>query len=469
MPVSDALAFDLVVVGSGPSGRAAAIQAAELGRRVAVIERSPHVGGFSLETAVRSHTMRAAVLEVTAHLSGGYAGMRAEREVTLDDLLWRADAVIEHEREAAADALRRSGVTVMHGTASFVDPHKLDVRSASTLRRVLADKIVIATGATPRRPPVIQFDGEVVVDAEGFLGVRGLPESMTVVGGGATGLEYASLGAALGIRVTLVESSARLLADVDEELVSALEYHLRGLGLVSLRGEEAIAARPRRRGGAVVHLAGGVELHSDLAVFAGGRDGAVDRLNLAAAGLRADRTGRIPVRSDYRTAQKHIFAVGDVARNGVAAPAVDQGRQAARAACWLWTTTAARVASRAISTIPEIAFAGAGERALTRAGIPYAVGVGHFRDLVRGQIAGDRSGFLKLFAHAETRQVLGVHIIGTGATELVHSGQLAIARGLTVDDLAAATHDGASLSEAYRLAACQAATRLVDDERALAA
>jgi len=332
--LSDTSTYDLIAIGSGPAGQAAAVQAAQLGRRVAVVERAPEPGGLTTAGAIPSMTIRAAVVEVTARLAGGYAGARAEHEVTMDDLTWRVRQVVEHEREIARNTLRRHGVTLIQGAASFVDPHTLAIRGdAGSARLLRADSIVIACGTRPARPSGFDFDHDTIVDTDGFLGLRSLPETLTVVGGGVAGLEYASMAGALGTRVTLVEARPRLLDFVDPEIVDALQYHLRGLGLVFRLGEEVLAASRPAIGGAVVHLETGAELRSDVALAAVGRQGAVGDLQLEAAGLAADAMGRLHVGPDYRTSQAHIFAAGDVAgRSGLAASAIEQGRQAAIAA-----------------------------------------------------------------------------------------------------------------------------------------
>jgi NAD(P) transhydrogenase len=455
--------FDLIAIGSGPAGQRAAVQAAKLGKRAALIERGRALGGVSTNTGtVPSKTLRAAIVELTGRAAGVHGNaFRVKHEITIDDLLSRTQQVIEHEQEVIADQLRRNGIRVYEGTASFVDPHTLEIRSGDASFRVQAETIVIAVGTTPARPAGIEFDDRTVLDSDGILHLAELPRTLSVIGGGVIGLEYASMAAALGVNVTLVEKRPRILDFVDDELVEALQYHLRSLGLVFRLGEEVNAVRRLDGGGAITSLESGKEIRSDVVVYAAGRQGATEPLNLAAAGLEADGRGRITVGDDYRTAQPHVFAAGDVIGfPSLAATSMEQGRLAALAAFDRPTSTIGAILPYGIYTIPEISFAGASERELTERAVPYVVGVGRYRELARGEIAGDRTGLLKLLVHTATRKVLGVHIFGTGATELVHVGQTVMAGELTVDYLVDAVFNVPTFADAYKVAALDAANRL---------
>jgi NAD(P) transhydrogenase len=468
--MAERLSYDLVAIGSGPAGQRAAVQAAKLGKRCAVIERADALGGVSTNTGtVPSKTLRAAIADLTGRAGGVYgSAFRVTHEITIDDLLWRTQQVIEHEHEVIADQLRRNGVRVIAGTASFADPHTLEVRDARSTYRLRADRIVIAVGTTPRRPAGVDFDDRTVVDSDGILGLTRLPKALTVIGGGVIGLEYASMAAALGVRVTLVEKRLRVLDFVDDELVEALQYHLRGLGLAFRLGEEVDGVE-RTGAGAVTRLRSGKRIPSDAVLFAAGREGATGTLNLAAAGLAADARGRIAVDADHRTSQPHIFAAGDVVGfPSLAATSMEQGRLAALAAFDRPARGFARLLPYGIYTIPELSFVGPGESDLTTAGVPYVAGIGRYRELSRGDIAGDRAGLLKLLVHAETRRVLGVHIFGTGAAELVHVGQMAIAGELTVDHLVDAVFNVPTFADAYKIAALDAANRLCEIDSAAA-
>jgi NAD(P) transhydrogenase len=455
--------FDLVAIGSGPAGQRAAVQAAKLGKRVALVERGSALGGVSTNTGtVPSKTLRAAIVELTGRAASVYGNaFRVQHEITIDDLLRRTRQVIEHEQEVIADQLRRNGIRVFEGTASFVDPHTLEIAGGAGPFRVTAERIVIAVGTTPARPAGVEFDERTVLDSDGILNLAELPRTLTVIGGGVIGLEYASMATALGVNVTLVEKRPRILDFVDDELVEALQYHLRSLGLVFRLGEEVEAVRRLDGGGASTRLVSGKELPSDVVVYAAGRQGATDALALDAAGLEADDRGRIAVGDGYRTAQPHIFAAGDVIGfPSLAATSMEQGRLAALAAFDRPASSLGSLLPYGIYTIPEISFVGPTERELTDGAVPYVVGVGRYRELARGEIAGDRTGLLKLLVHANTRQVLGVHVFGTAATELVHVGQAVMAGDLTVDYLVDTVFNVPTFCDAYKVAALDAANRL---------
>ena len=453
----DTSGYDLIAIGSGPAGQCAAIQAAKLGKRVAVVERERVLGGRSVNGGtLPSKTLRAAIVELTG-LYGGPPRLR--RELTIDDLLWRAQDVIEHERDSIHHDLRRHGVDVLVGVGSFVDPRTLEIRSSQASRRVRSERFVIAVGTRPSRPPGFDFDERTVIDGDGILGLSRIPETLVIVGGGVVGLEYASMAAALGVGVTLVEAQHRVLDFVDNELAEALRYHLCGLGVVFRLGD-AVKAVERDRTGASVHLAGGSCLRAEAVLHAGTRRGATDELNLGAAGVLADDRGRIPVDREYRTACAHIFAAGAVVGfPGLASTSREQGRHAALTA--LGETAESRTHSPyGIYTIPEIAFVGVNERELLGTGVPYVVGIGRYRQLTNGQIEGDRTGRLKVLVHAESRRVLGVHVFGTAAAELVHLGQAVMAGGLPIDYLAEAVFNVPTFTEAYSLAAAAAVKEL---------
>jgi NAD(P) transhydrogenase len=455
--------YDLLVIGSGPAGQKAAIQGAKLGRRVALVEREPALGGVSANTGtIPSKTARAAILDLTGFAQRSVYGdaYRVASTVTIDDLLWRTQHVIEHERAVVRDQLRRNGVEVIEGTAAFLDPHTLEVAGPHRLSPS-AGKIVIAVGTRPARPSGVDFDDRTVIDSDGLGGLTRVPATMTVVGAGVVGVEYAAMAAALGVTVTLVDKRTELLDFVDDELVDALRYHLRGLGLTLRLGEEVSGIERTADGSAVTCLASGKRIPSDVVLYAAGRQGAVDDLRLEAAGLEADARGRIEVDAHFRTGQPHIFAAGDVIGfPALAATSMEQGRLAACAAFGVEAHDLSPVLPYGIYTIPEISFVGRTERQLTDAGVPYVVGVARYRELARGEIAGDNTGLLKLLVHTDSRELEGVHVFGTGATELVHIGQTAMAGRLGVDYLVDAVFNYPTFSDAYKIAALDAANRL---------
>jgi NAD(P) transhydrogenase len=462
--------YDLLVIGSGPAGQKAAIQGAKLGRRVAIVEREPSLGGVSANTGtIPSKTARAAILDLTGFAQRSVYGdaYRVASTVTIDDLLWRTQHVIEHERAVVRDQLRRNGVEVIEGRAAFLDPRTLEV-AGSHLLSPSADRIVIAVGTRPARPSGVDFDDRTVIDSDGLGNLERVPATMTVVGAGVVGVEYAAMAAALGVTVTLVDKRTELLDFVDDELVDALRYHLRGLGLTLRLGEEVSAIERQPDGSPMTYLASGKRIPSDVVLYAAGRQGAVDDLRLDAAGLEADARGRIAVDERFRTAQPHIFAAGDVIGfPALAATSMEQGRLAACAAFAVAAHDLSPVLPYGIYTIPEISFVGSTERQLTEAGVPYVVGVARYRELARGEIAGDNTGLLKLLVHADTRKLEGVHVFGTAATELVHVGQTAMAGRLVVDYLVDAVFNYPTFSDAYKIAALDAVNRLneLEDDR----
>jgi NAD(P) transhydrogenase len=463
MDIRDIPTFDLIAIGSGPAGQRAAVQAAKLGKRAAVVEREVALGGVSTNTGtLPSKTLRAAIVELTGRAQSVYGtAFRVRHDITIDDLLWRTQQVIDHEREVIHDQLRRNGVSVIEGTASFVDSHTLQVRASESRRVVRAEHIVIAVGTRPARPAGVDFDDRTVLDSDSILRLDKLPRTLTVIGGGVIGLEYASMAATLGIHVTLVEKRSGILDFVDQELVEALQYHLRGVGLTFRLGEEVEAVERLEGVGVVTRLRSGKQIPSEAVLYAAGRQGATGDLNLAAAGLAADERGRIAVDAHFRTVQPHIFAAGDVIGfPSLAATSMEQGRLAALAALEQPSRSLNALLPYGIYTIPEISFVGSGERELTKAEVPYVVGLGRYRELARGEIAGDRAGLLKLLVHAETRQILGVHIFGTAATELVHVGQTVMAGALGVDYLVDSVFNVPTFSDASKVAALDAVNRL---------
>jgi NAD(P) transhydrogenase len=436
---------------------------------VALVERAPVLGGVSANTGtIPSKTLRAAIVDLTGLAQRAVYGdaYRVKSTVTLRDLMWRLQHVVEHERAVVGDQLRRNHVTVIEGAARFVDPHTVAVDDGDTTVRVSASAIVIAVGTRPARPPHVEFDDRTVIDSDGLGHLDHVPATMTVVGGGVIGLEYASMAAALGVRVSVVDKRRRLLEFVDAELIDALQYHLRGLGVSLLLGE-TVSSVDRREGGAVVCLESGKRLPSEVVLYAAGRQGATDDLGLDAAGLEADCRGRIAVDDAFRTAQAHIFAAGDVIGfPALAATSMEQGRLAACAALGVSAASISELLPYGIYTIPEISFVGRTELELTEGQVPYVVGMARYRELIRGEIAGDNTGLLKLLVNTDTLAVEGVHVFGTNATELVHVGQTVMAGGLTLRYLVDAVFNYPTFSDAYKIAALDAMNRIVQlDDR----
>jgi NAD(P) transhydrogenase len=467
--MASVLEYDLVVIGSGPGGQKAAIAAAKLGKTVAVIERGRMLGGVCVNTGtIPSKTLREAVVYLTGMSQRELYGQsyRVKDEITIGDLMARTQHVIGRETEVVRAQLYRNHVHVIPGLARFVDPHTVvvDELGASGTgnteqRRISADAVVIATGSRPAHPASVPFDGTHIVDSDGVLHLERVPASLVV---GVIGIEYASMFAALGTRVTVVERRPRMLEFCDSEIVEALKFHLRDLS-VTFRFQESVASVERTPNGATLTtLTSGKRIPAEVVMYSAGRQGVTDELGLDAAGLSADERGRIRVDADFRTEVAHIYAVGDVIGfPALASTSMEQGRLAAHAA--LGEPVEARMADLqpiGIYTIPEISFVGQTEDELTTSSVPYEVGLSRYRELPRGQIVGDSYGMLKLLVSTETRRLLGVHVFGTSATEMIHIGQAIMGIGGTVDYLVNAVFNYPTLSEAYKVAALDATNKM---------
>ncbi len=456
--------FDLIVIGSGPSGQRAAIQGAKLGKQVALVEKLEAIGGCCINTGtIPSKTMREAVL----HLSGFYyqniygINYRVKDKITMADLSFRIQHVIKTEVDVTKAQLSRNGIEVLRGVASFTDPHHLHVVGAREQADYEGASIVIATGTKPAESATVPLNNRSIVNSDQILQMANLPKTLIVVGGGVIGVEYTCMFSALGVRVILIEKRPRLLEFADAEIVEALSYHLRD-NRVTMRLNEAVESVEETADGTVVaNLESKKKVSGDTLLYAVGRHGNVDDLNLAAAGIEADARGRIPVDGQYRTKQPHIFAVGDVIGfPSLASVSMEQGRLAAAFACGVPAQSNPALYPFGIYTIPEISFIGKTEEQLTDEDVPYEVGVSYYREIARGQIRGDTTGRLKLIFHRETRQILGVHIIGEGATELVHIGQAVLALKGTVEYFVDNVFNYPTLAECYKAAAFNGLNKL---------
>jgi NAD(P) transhydrogenase len=461
--------YDLLVIGSGPGGQKAAIQAAKLGRRVALVDRREMIGGVCTNTGtIPSKTLREAVLYLTGMSQRGIYGQsyRVKDDISSHDVFHRTQHVVQRDVDVVRAQLARNHVALLNGHGRFADPHTLSITAASgEERHATGSKIVVAVGTRPARPAAVAFDGHRVLSSDDILGLDWLPSSLVVVGAGVIGIEYASMFAALGCKVTVVEQRRRLLEFCDSQIIEALQYHLRGLNVI-FRFDEKVTGVEKHESGAVTHLASGKLIPADAVLYSTGRQGATDALALENAGLEADARGRIAVDDRHRTAVKHIYAVGDVIGfPSLAATSMEQGRLAACDAFGVTGQTIGRVLPIGIYTIPEISFVGRTEEELTDAAVPYEIGIARYRELARGQILGDAHGMLKLLVSATDHTLLGVHAFGTGATELVHIGQLLMTTGGTVEVLVDTVFNYPTLAESYKVAALDAMNRLRAVER----
>ncbi|HVD17181.1 MAG TPA: Si-specific NAD(P)(+) transhydrogenase [Propionibacteriaceae bacterium] len=457
--------FDLAVIGSGPGGQKAAIMAAKLGHRVCVIDTKSMVGGVCVNTGtIPSKTLREAVLYLTGmQLRDLYgASYRVKDEITISDLLARLQHVVGRETEVIRSQLMRNHIELVPGVASFLDPHTLtvEIEGVGALRTLTANYIVIATGTMPARPRNVEFDGVRVLDSDQILVLDNVPGSLVVVGAGVIGVEYASMFAALGSRVTLVEQRDNMLDFCDPEIVESLKFHLRDHTMSFRFGEEVSSVESSGRG-TITTLASGKKIAAEVVMHSAGRQGNTANLGLDLAGLTPDKRGRLVVNSNYQTEVPHIYAVGDVIGfPALASTSMDQGRLAAAHAFNEPANELRSLQPIGIYTIPEISYCGKTEGELTRESIPFEVGISRYRELARGQIVGDPYGMLKLIVHAETREILGVHVFGTSATELVHIGQAIMGCGGTVDYLVDTVLNYPTLSEAYKVAALDVTNKL---------
>jgi NAD(P) transhydrogenase len=455
--------LDLLVIGSGPGGQRAAIQAAKLGKRVAVAERRDRLGGVSIHTGtIPSKTLRQAVLEQLAQRPLDVLDPTRVDELdrqALRELMDRAARVVAEETAVVREQFRRNHVGLLPGQAVFEDPHTVRVDDGD--EPIRAENIVIAVGTRPARPGSVAFDDRAVIDSDGLLRMaHRVPRSMTVVGAGVIGVEYASMFGALGTKVTVVDKRERVLQFLDGEIGEAFQYLLRRRN-VTFRLREAVAGVDTTSAGSPrVRLESGKEIVSETVLYAVGRQGDTERLGLVAAGLEADARGRLKVDASYRTSVPHIFAVGDVCGGGLAATAMEQGRLAALHAFGQAVEELPGLVPTGVYAIPEIGMVGRTEEELTDAAIPYVPGIARWSELARGLMTGDVDGMLKLLVSPGDGRVLGVHVIGTGATDLVHIGQAVMGGDAGIDFLVTAVFNYPTFAESYKVAALDAANRI---------
>jgi NAD(P) transhydrogenase len=459
--------LDLLVIGSGPSGQKAAIQAAKLGKRVAVVERKQRLGGVSIHTGtIPSKTLRVAVLDELARRPLDIPdplNPEGRERAAIEFLMDRAARVVGAEAQVVREQFRRNRVGLLFGNGQFEDEHTISITDEDGAKTVTADNIIIASGTYPARPADVQFDDEHVIDSDGLLNLhQRLPRSMTVVGAGVIGVEYASMFGRLGTKVTVVDQRPRVLTFLDGEIGEALQFILRRNN-VTFRLQEKVASvgTDKKTGEVITRLASGKEIHSETVLYATGRQGATDTLNLKKVGLEANKRGYLEVDEEYRTKIPHIFAVGDCSGGfGLAATAMEQGRLAALHAFKRPVTSMPELLPTGVYAIPEIAMVGRTEEDLTESGVPYVTGIARWSELARGLMTGDEDGMLKLLVSTDDRALLGVHVLGTGAADLVHIGQAVMGGGEGIDFLVRAVFNYPTFAEAYKVAALDAVNRM---------
>lgn len=457
--------FDLLIVGSGPAGQHAALQAADMGKRVGIIERKPNIGGAGLQTG----TIPSKALREVAYMASrqGRRGMRGafsadsqHQHGLLSEAIHQKQMVIDQQESVMLNQLMEHGVSLIPGEASFVDEHTLEVRGKSDEpRKLTAEVIILATGSRPRRPSDIPFDKKTVLDSTSILKIKHLPRSLVVVGGGVIACEFVSIYAALGVEVTVVDSHAQVLDYLNKDVVSVLTDAMRSMGVQFHMNSRCVAVR-KEKDHIATELDSGELLSSDAVLYAQGREPNFDSLNINHAGIDAV-DGWISVNDYYQTSLPHIYAVGDlIGRPSLASTGMEQGRLAARHAFESDTPALARNMPMAIYTIPELSSVGKTEQQLKESGVDYVVGRGWFNKSARGQIIGDATGLLKLNVNSRTRKIVGVHIVGESASELIHIGQLVMNLDGTVDDLVSNVFNYPTLAECYKLAAKDCLSKL---------
>jgi NAD(P) transhydrogenase len=451
--------YDLIVIGSGPAGEKGAAQAAYFGKRVAIIEREPHPGGAGINTGtVPSKTLRETALYFSSLRQHSLYGVdfHVQADLTVKQLMYRQQEVVRSLRQVVTDNIARHEIDVVHGQAQFEDPHTIRVTAEGQADRLLqAEVILIATGSLPTRPQGIPFTDPRVHDSDEILELERLPRSLAVIGAGVIGCEYATIFAALGITVCLIDGRDRLLGFLDAEVADQLRLQMGSLG-VDLRLKEGVVRYVPEAGGVRLELKSGASLVVDQVLVAAGRVANVQGLAIERAGLAVNTRGLLTVNERYQTSVDHIYAAGDVIGfPALAATSMEQARVAMVQAFDLpkYKTQVAPVFPLAVYTIPEVAMAGETEESCKQNGLEYCVGRAYYRTNARGQICGDLNGEVKLVFRYPDKLLLGVHIIGDNAAELVHIGLMALQTESTIDMFVNTVFNYPSLGDAYKYAA----------------
>ena len=459
------LDFDLVIIGSGPAGRRAAIQAAKLDKSVLVIEKFPRVGGVSVHSGtIPSKTLRETVLNLSGWRERGFYGRtyRVKNSITVDDLKHRLSQTLDHEVDVLEHQFSRNSVTLKKGYARFSGRHEIEITDARGHTETVTFKnALISVGTKPYRPDHIPFDGERILDSDEILDVSALPRSLTVIGAGVIGIEYATIFSALDISVTVVEPRAHILSFVDDELIAEFTHDLRDRGMKLRLGCRAETVS-READHCFVDLSDGRRIKSDMVLYAAGRVGASDDLGLAQLGLSADSRGRLKVDpATYETDVPGVYAAGDIIGfPSLASTSMEQGRIAVCHAFDVPNPPKPEHFPYGIYAVPEISTIGLSERELREKRIPYETGIARFRETSRGHIMGLQRGILKMLFHLETRKLLGVHIVGEGATELIHIGQAVLVLEGELSYFIDNVFNYPTLAEAYKIAALDAWNRI---------
>ncbi|MFQ5441235.1 MAG: Si-specific NAD(P)(+) transhydrogenase [Thermodesulfobacteriota bacterium] len=459
--------YDILIIGSGPGGEKAAIQAAKLGKKVAVIERDPYIGGAGLHTGtLPSKTLRETALYLSGIKQRAVFGFQfvPGRDITLTELMYKKSDVIRRQMEVVLEQFRRNNIEVVYGEGSLQDEHRVAVKGREgSEEEFCGDFIVLATGSRPARPPQMPFDSDHIYDSDTILRIDRIPSTIAIIGGGVIGSEYASIFSALGVKVTLIEKRKRILSFADGEISESLMYRMRHSGVTLKLSEEVSGITVERPGRVLTRLKSTKFVVSEKLLYTMGRSGNSDKLNLGAAGIKTGKRGEILVNENYQTEAPNIYAVGDVIGfPSLASTSREQGR---RAVCHAFqreglTCEITGYMPFGIYTIPEVSMVGETEEELTARNIPYEVGTAYFEEVARGQIAGDVYGMIKLIFNREDKRLLGVHIVGEKASELIHIGQAVMNFGGTIDYFKDVVFNYPTLSDGYKSAALNGLNKL---------
>ncbi|HTB48400.1 MAG TPA: Si-specific NAD(P)(+) transhydrogenase [Acetobacteraceae bacterium] len=457
--------YDFIVIGSGPAGRRAAIQAAKLGRSVLVVDKGRRVGGVSVHTGtIPSKTLRETVLNLTGWRERGFYGRayRVKKDIEAKDLMARLHMTLDHEVDVLEHQFARNAVTTIRGMARFVDPHRVEITlDSGDIRVISGERFLLAVGTRPHRPAEVPFNGHSIVDSDEIVEIPRLPRSLTVVGAGVIGVEYATIFSALDVTVALVEARPTMLDFIDDELIEDFTHQLRDRGM-ALRLGCKVARIEFENDWPVTILENGRRLRSEMLLYTAGRVGATDTLHLDSCGLTVDNRGRMKVDPvTFQTEVPHIYAAGDaIGFPSLASTSMEQGRIAACHAFSMPMPPAPEFFPYGIYSVPEISTVGMSEQEVRKRDIPYECGIARFRETSRGHIMGLNAGLLKMLFALDTRRLLGVHIVGEGATELVHIGQAVLNLQGTLDYFIENTFNYPTLAEAYKIAALDAWNRM---------
>ena len=456
--------YDLAVIGSGPAGQKGAIAAAKLGKRVAIIDREKKIGGVCLHTGtIPSKTLREAILYLTGLRQRAFYGRdyKLKQEISVSDLVSRVESVKTREKEVINQQLSSNGIATVNGAARFVDANSLEVRNNGDVTVLTADHVLIACGTRPAHAPDIPFEGKRILDADQLGNVGKIPRDLIVVGAGVIGIEYASMLAALGVKVTVIEQRPSLLDFADNEILEALVFYLRRQGVVFRLGEKVTGVELNGDGLVHARMESGKRVHAEGLLYAVGRQANTDLLNSEAAGFAVDSRGRVAVNEHFQTSVPHIYAAGDcIGFPSLASTSMEQGRLAVRHMFQCPGTKASALFPYGIYTIPEISMVGKTERELTEQKQPYEVGVARYEEIAKGQMAGDDTGMLKLLFDPDSLKLLGVHAIGEGATEIIHVGQTVLAFDGTIEFFRDSVFNYPTFAEAYKVAALNGLNKL---------